>query len=189
MAKKIGAIASLSVIGVLIILTIIFACVKFDYGIKCNAPDQIFVVQSSAGGRRLIEDNEEIETIKKYISNASNEKYITALFNGRLNQKAEIVNDTKTLDKPSAYYIVYSYNQPQTLKYGKKDYKDSNGNTFKYRELVFDVVKTEGETTVKVYIKPFYNDDGTEYNDTKYTKYYELQADLSGLYNYLADKY
>lgn len=182
MAKKIGAIVSLSIIGVLIVLTVIFANVKINYSIKCNTPDKIYV-QTGSVANTLVQNENDINEVKKYINNASKEVFISAMFNGRLNQKAKIVSVSetgKTMPSPEGYFVIYQYATPQVLKDGKKDYKDSQGNKYYYRELVFDVTKTEGETTVKVYVKP-------STDDNKYTKYYELKADFSDFYNYLVD--
>lgn len=191
MAKKIGAITSLSIIGILIVLTIILANVNFNYNIKCANPYRIYV-QKSSSSRVVVEDETIQNSIKNYINNASQEAYISALFNGRLNQKAEIVSDNTTgkdIPSTSNYYVTYVYNKPQTLQDGKKDYKDSNGNRYYYRELVFSVSATDGEATVKVYVIPYYNSDDQVSVDNKYTKYYELKADFDGLYNYLVENY
>lgn len=191
MAKKIGAIVSLSIIGVLIVLTVIFANVKINYSIKCNTPDKIYVQTGSTSAVKVNDD--EFDQIKKFIDNASKEVSISAMFNGRLNQKANIVSVSetgKTMPTAESFYVTYLYSTPQVLKDGKKDYKDSQGNKYYYRELVFDVTKTEGETTVKVYVKPYYKANSDEVaTENKYTKYYELKADFSGLYNYLADNF
>ena len=190
MAKKVGAIVSLSIIGVLIVLTVILANVKYDYSIKCNTPDRIYVQTTTSS--RVVVDEETGNTIKGYIQNASYEACISALFNGRLNQKANIVSESSngtTMPTAEAYFVTYVYDNPQVLKDGKKDYKDSEGNKYYYRELVFSVNKTEGEATVKVYVKPYYTTSGEVSTENKYTKYYELKADFDGLYNYLSNKF
>lgn len=194
MAKKVGAIVSLSIIGVLIVLTIIFANVKYDYSIKCNAPDFILVESSSTSAAVVDKDGSyngiKSTEIEKLINNASKEVFISAMFNGNLGKKANIVTEStvgKSLPTAEGYYVTYRYTKPQILKDGKKDYKDDQG-TYKYRELVFSVTKTDGEATVKVYVKPYYDADGEISYENKYTKYYELSADFTELYNYLADK-
>lgn len=187
MGKKIGAITSLSIIGVLILATIIMACVSCDYRVRCNAPDRVYVQKEST--QRVVVDDEMSKTIQDYINNASKQKAISALFNGRLGEKAEIVNETKTLGKPDAFFVTYVYDQPQILQYGNKDYKDSEGNTFKFRELVFEVKSMDAESQVKVYVKPYYDADGEIASGNQYTKYYELQANFGELYNYLTEKF
>lgn len=187
MAKKVSAIVSLSIIGVLIVLTIILANVRYDYSIKCNNPNRILVEKASTA--RKVVDEDEYNQIKKYIDNASKEICISALFNGRLNQKAEIVSESatgKSLPTAEGFYVTYAYDAPQALKYGNKDYKDSDGNKYYYRELVFSVTQTDGEATIKVYVKPYYTTSGEVSTENKYTKYYELKADFGDLYNYLS---
>lgn len=187
MAKKVGAIVSLSIIGVLIVLTIIFANVKYDYSIKCNAPDSIYV-QTSSSSRRVA-DEAEYAKIKGFIDDASKEVFISAMFNGNLGKKANVVSEStvgKSLPKVDGYYVTYKYENPQILQDGKKDYKDTQG-IYKFRELVFSVNKSDGEATVKVYVIPYYDADGEVSVDNKYTKYYELSADFNDLYTYLTE--
>lgn len=186
MAKKVSAIVSLSIIGVLIVLTIILANVKYDYSIKCNTPDRIYV-QTSSSSRKVVE-GDEFKKIKGYIDNASKEVCISAMFNGRLNQKANIVSESEsgiTMPTAEGFYVTYAYDSAQVLKDGKKDYKNSEGNKYYYRELVFSVTETKGETTVRVYVKPYYTSSGEVSTENKYTKYYELKADFGDLYSYL----
>ena len=182
MAKKIGAILSLSIIGVLIITTIIMANININYGVNCVKPTSVQVVYKNT---------EKIETtdadkIIELISNASKENSLTALFNGTLNKKAEIkaVSSVgKTVPSNSGYYVRYRYNNPQSLKVGNKDYKDTEGNTVLYDDLLFTVKATEDITLVNVYVI----EDNQKSNT--YTYYYEVEANFAELYELLNSKY
>ena len=56
MAKKIGAIVSLSLIGVLIIATIILANVKINYSINCENPTAVWVSYSNKAYNKVTDE-------------------------------------------------------------------------------------------------------------------------------------
>lgn len=181
MAKKIGAIVSLSIIGILILATIIMANVNVDYSIRCATPKTIYISYGANAERDAQDCTDEIVD---FISNASKEKSLTALFNGNLGKKANIVavsNVGKNLPENSGFYVRYRYEDKQKLKYGKEDYKDSNGEVVLYQDLVFEVKDIDGTGKINVYVIP----DST--NSRVYTHYYELEADFGGLYDYLVE--
>jgi len=182
MAKKIGAIASLSIIGILIIATIIMANIRVDYSINCSTPDKVWVVHNSGYDQPT---TEQANKIVELISNASKENYLSALFNGNLGKTASIasVTGTKTVPSTSNFYVEYVYNNPQTLMVGKDKYEDNKGNSYVYERLIFTVNSTEGESKVNVYV--IADSDAP----TTYTHYYELEADFNDLYNYLQQNF
>ena len=180
MAKKIGAIISLSLIGILIRATIILANVKIDYSVNCADPSSIWVSYSNKPYNKV--SDEQANKIVGIINNSSKENTLSALFNGNLNKKAEIkgVSGNKTPASNTGFYVEYSYETPQKLMDGKKEYKDSNNNTVLYQKLVFTVnnVNESKETTVYVY-----NTLSSEY----YSYYYTVDANFYDLYNYLVE--
>ena len=184
MAKKIGAIVSLSIIGILILATIIMANVNVDYSINCSNPANVYFCYGSSLERDTKENS---ATIVNYINNASKEKSLTALFNGNLNKKAKVVAASsvgKTLSYNSdTFYVRYHFENPQKLMEGKKEYKDVSGNAVYYEELIFTVANLEGSNVVNVYVIP----DATQAKT--YTYYYELEADFSELYTFLNEQY
>lgn len=182
MAKKIGAIVSLSIIGILILATIIMANVNVNYSIRCETPTTVYV-SYGANTERDAQANK--DAIVDYINNASKEKSLTALFNGNLGKKANVVAASsvgKTISTTSSsFYVRYRYNNAQKLMDGKKEYKDSNGNAVYFDDLVFTVSDVDGSAVVNVYVIP----DST--NANVYTHYYELEADFTELYDYLVN--
>ncbi len=178
MAKKIGAIVSLSIIGILILATIIMASINVNYSVKCATPTHVYVNYNSNDPlkERAVSD---ADTIVNYISNASKEKALTALFNGTLNKKAKLIaasSNGKTLPSNGGFYVRYRYVNAQKVQ-------DNNGNDVYYDDLVFTVQEAEGTNLVKVYVIP----DSAK--ASTYTYYYELEADFENLYNYLVDNY
>lgn len=187
MSKKITAIVSLVIIGLLIVVTIVMANVNVDYSIKCEKPDAIYV--QHAGGAIIKAEQDDYNKIVEYIGSASKENSLTALFTGKMNKKAEITtvstNTPTAIPSTSDYYVSYVYNNPQTLMNGNKKYKDGDGEVHYYKELVFTVSKMENQDEVRVYVKPYYNTNGTEYTGDSYYKFYTLTANFGDLFNYL----
>ena len=188
MQKRIWAIVSLSIIGILIIATIIMANVDVNYKINCANPDIMWVQHAS--GNQVRVEGDEYDEILKYINNASKESSLTALFGGRINDAATVTSNGSTatsIPSTTNYYVIFEYNNPQKLMVGNDSYKDGDGNEYYYRELVFTVNPSEESGQVRVYIKPFYNSNGDAEIIETYTRYYTVTADFSGLYNYLQD--
>ncbi|HJD05771.1 MAG TPA: hypothetical protein IAB72_02680 [Candidatus Onthoplasma faecipullorum] len=188
MQKRIWAIVSLSIIGILIIATIIMANVDVNYKINCANPDIMWVQHAS--GNQVRVEGDEYDEILNYINNASKESSLTALFGGRINDTATVTSNGSTatsIPSTTNYYVIFEYNNPQKLMVGNDSYKDGDGNEYYYRELVFTVNPSEESGQVRVYIKPFYNSNGDAEIIETYTRYYTVTADFSGLYNYLQD--
>ena len=189
MAKRITAIVSLSIIGILIIATIIMANVDVNHKINCNNPDSIYVQYSSNGIREV--DDEIYDGILERINNASKESSLTALFSGTLSEKPAIVTNSTTsattVPSTSDFYVSFVYNNPQKLMEGNNEYKDADGNSVYYKELIFSVNSTDDMQEVRVYIIPYYNADGDFNTNNSYYRYYLLNANFADLFNYLVD--
>lgn len=183
MAKKIGAIVSLSIIGILILATIIMANVNVNYSINCATPTTVWVKQ----GNSEIEAKGKASNIIEYISEASKEKSLTALFNGTLGKKAEVKEvvgtSGKTIPSSASYYVRYRYNQPQKLMVGKNAYKNSNNSEVYYEDLVFEINNVEGTEIFNVYVVL----DAT--NSNTYAYWYELEANFGELFKYLEQNF
>lgn len=178
MAKKIGACVSLGIIAILIIATIIMANINLSYSVQCATPSDIYVSLGSETSQPA--SAEEKTAIMNYINSASQEKMLTALFNGNLNKHATLTSKKGTLSTESSkYYVRYTYNESQTLKVNGKDYMNEDKDTVKYDDLIFVIEDVEDATVVKVYVIP---DDS---NNMRYTYYYTVDANLSDLYSYL----
>ena len=180
MAKKIGAIASLSIIGILIIATIIMANIQINFSVNCPTPNNVWVIYNNGHQEASSTQSEEIY---KLINNASKENCLSALFNGTLNKKAEIkaVSGTKTVPSNSNFYVEFYYSKAQDLMLGDEKYEDKDGNTYTYERLVFTVSNAQQTSLITVYVIPKSSEP------TTYTHYYELEADFSDLYNYLVE--
>ena len=184
MAKKIGAVVSLTIIGILIVATIIMANININYSVPCATPNDIYVQMGSNTAERVADANVKKEIIN-YISTASQENALTALFNGNMNNYAKVVSGKKgTIStNSSSFYVRYTYIKEQTLKEGDNKFVDEKGKSYTYEDLVFEISNIEGESQVKVYV---ISDDS---NDRSYTHYYLVDADFGDLYSYLDNKF
>ena len=181
MAKKIGAIVSMAIIGVLIIATIVMANINVNYSVNCTTPTSVWVQYGANGERSAQGDSDRIIEL---INNASNEKALTALFNGTLGKTAKVVAASsvgKTIPSNSGFNIRFRYENPQKLMEGKKEYKDSNGAVVYYEDLVFTVNDVDGISVFNVYVIP------DSQKATTYTHYYEVEANFSALYDFLTE--
>ncbi len=159
------------------------ANVSVNYSIQCAKPDHVYV---SYGASAQTDAQGHADEIVKFISNASKEKSLTALFNGNLNKHATLHAKGASATIPSNssnFYVRYYYDNPQKLKEDKKVYKDSNDNEVEFKELVFEVKEAEGSNFVNVYVVQ----DSMSANT--YTYYYELDADFEELFDYLNDNF
>ena len=192
MAKKIIAIVSLVLIGLLISATLVMANVKVNYGINCSKPNIIRVLKPSSADADSVSETQKAE-IEKFINGASKESSLTALFNGTLFEHAQVETDVSTptaiTTKSNCYYVQYVYTQPQILKEGNKNYKENN-QTYLYKELWFEVSNLEGVNSYNVYIVPYLDNNGEENQNSKISaKHYVLNANLLSLYNYLVENF
>lgn len=188
MAKKITAIVSLSIIGILMLFTIIMANIKVNHSINCAEPAEVWMYSSSpssnSSGQKASE--EQAEAIKDYIATASEERSLTALFNGTLFAKAELNkrNSSTSIPSPSnggfTYYVCYKYSTAQTLMDGNNAFTDEDGERYYYKELYFGVSNVDGVSEFTVYVNPWSS------NSTyTYLYFYTLTADFGDLYEYV----
>ena len=180
MAKKIGAILSLVIIGIVIVAAIVMVNIDMDYSVKCIKPDKVWVQTSD--NQYLANDGQK-DKIVAFISEASKQNSLTALFNGELGKKAELVTSKATISNPTNFYVRYKYTTKQELIVDGKKYKDADGKTETYEELVFVVNNVEGETQTKVYVIP----ESDQINTTSY--YFNLDANFEDLFDYLIEEF
>jgi len=171
MAKKVGAIVSLSIIAILIITTIILANLKVDYSVECNKPDSIWVNGSVA-------NETEMNEIVNYINDASKTTRLSALFNGEWNKEVSLMTENGTIYyNDDNYYVRYHYTTQQELKVNNET-KNAT-----YAELVFTVSKIDEKAEYKVYVIP----DATK--SSTYSHYYTIEEDFGTLYKYLENNF
>lgn len=181
MAKKIGAVVSLTIIAILIIVTIVMANTNINYGVVCAQPDHVSVEYQNNASRGVVDDKDKVVEM---IANASKESNLQALFNGDLGKKAELTQKAGKLpSNNSTFYVRYRFDNAQIVKDGNSVFKDKDDKTYTYDELVFEIASSEGEQECKVYVIA-----SSEANKT-YSFYYTIDADFASTFEYLEDYY
>ena len=181
MEKKIGAIISLIIIGIVIVAAIVMVNIKIDYSVECVKPDRIWVQTSSDIKSTTTEQQNKIVEM---INNASKQNALTAMFNGELSKSAELVTLKTTVSNPTNFYVKYIYNTKQDLIVDGKEFKNAEGQTETYEELIFVVDNVEGETQCKVYVIPESNS-----STTTSSYYFNLDANFEELFKYLSENF
>ncbi len=181
MKKNIGAIISLSVIGALIIATIIMALVPHNFMMNVARPDAI-VVYNNGNATTYYYSNAsekaEFDEIYSRLVKGYKTSAINALFKGKLGKKSTIVDKNSSVSLTSGVKIVFDYNTTQILKDGKSNYK---GN-IEYTQLVFEISDTDDLVNQKAYVINT-TSSGTTY--LSYRQYYETPANFAELYDYI----
>lgn len=202
-AKKIIAIISLSLVGILILATLILSAIDVEQKITFNNPDFIHVyygnVNYSKKTPSSIEKNgDTYNKILNFINGSSKEKALSALFNGTLFGHPDVVVDSAsslttipTTNSSESFFVYLGYDSVQTLKNGNENYK-IDGKDYYYRGLCFEVTSSEGKIEVNAYVVPFYTISGAEYSypatsNLQYQVRYVYSTEFSGLYNYLKE--
>lgn len=180
MAKKIGAIVSLIIIGIVIFAAIVMANIDVKYNVECVKPDKIWVQTSND---QHFASEAQINKIVDFINNASKHNALVALFDGELGKKAELVSSKATLANPKNFYVRYFYNTEQELMVNGDVYKDADDNNVMFKELIFTVADLEGETKVRVYVLTP-NDENNQYS-----YYYNIDANFEDLFDYLTEQF
>ncbi len=180
MAKKIGAIVSLVIIGIVIVAAIVMANININYSVKCVKPDVVWV---QTADDQYLATSKQKDKIVELISEASKQNSLTALFDGELGKKAELITLKSTVPSATNFYVRYKYTTKQELIVDGKVYKDADGKTETYEELVFVVNDVDGEAETKVYVIP----ESDQINTTSY--YFNLYANFEELFSYLNENF
>ena len=171
MAKKIGAVASLLLVGLLVVATIIMANIKVDNNIDYKNPDEVWVTYNS-NTQSQITNQKHVNEIVKLLDKATQDNFLNAMFEGTLKEKAELKHykNSSGTDVPrnKDFYVIFNYDNQQKV--------ESKGVSYYYTQLVFTVKDTDGEVKTNVYLT-----EGT----MVYARYYELNVDYSEVYNFL----
>ena len=149
MAKKIGAIVSLIGIGIVIFMAIMMASIDVKYSIECVKPDRIYVETSN---NEYFASQEQIDKIVELVNEASKQNALTALFDGELGKKAELVSSKAILGNPTNFFVKYCYNTKQDLMVDGKAFKNADGKVVTFNELIFTVTDVVGKLIVSLKI-------------------------------------
>lgn len=189
--KKVLSIIALCLIGILAGTIIVLSCVNKDFNLNLNNPDFVEVWIDSTTSRKTFEKDDayaENKEIYNQIMNLYNEsfkqKLMSSLFNGTIGEKAVVknwgYNKSTTSITSSGTWLVFGYNDAQTIKVNGKDYTDNTSNTKNYKKLFIQVKDSENMTTFDIYVQK--EDSSNSYY------YYTARAKQASLFEYLNEK-
>lgn len=178
-AKKVGTIITVSIIGALILATIIMTFVPYSFKMNIATPDRITVYdysgnKSASGTFSLTEKKDIYDELISRFDTAFEQSVLNAMFNGDLGKKAELkTRSTQAVSVKTGNYLKFGYDNAQKYKL--------NGIEYSYTQIIIDISYTEGEfKTIKAYIV-----DSTNMYDNYSKHYYEVEANFTELANYI----
>lgn len=193
--KKVLSIVALCLIGILAGTIIVFSCVNRDYNIKLEAPDFIQVqIDSSSNTEIYSKDDVDADRKARYekvmdlYNNSFKQKIMSGIFQGVLSTKAEIKREYKSISSilSSGTFVVFNYNDYQTLKLNGKNYEYKSGTVteknIQYKKIIVEVKDTNAISDIKIYVESKDNSDYSNYH-------YIVKAKQSDLYKYLQENF
>lgn len=180
--KKVFTIVSLSIIGALILATIIMACIPVGSNPKFGDPYAITVYSnkyesgiSKKDYDKQGETSAEYTNLLKKLKQAPSQKALVALFNGTISQNVK-VNKLDATTTPSK-----SNNETTTakfeLKYGEEQtVKFDSATSVTYNSMLYEITQDAGRVQTTVYLL---NTSGR----AGYTLTY--YGNFDGLFNYI----
>ncbi len=183
--KKVLPIISLSIIGVLIITTIVMFFTPISHSFKIEKPEDIRLYDNSSfyDPDYTVSDNvtnkEYYDEVRNKLTNAFKDTALEALFNGRLGKNAELVQRSSTLNLSEGVYVVYSYGE------NTKTVKDGDTRV-SYKYIAFELSDVDDYVTVRAYL--IENDDDIDEDGViTYSYYFNMIGNTSNLYNYVVN--
>jgi hypothetical protein len=183
MNKKIIPIISLVLIALLAIATIVLAVVPKSYSPVIETPTWITVNYSGTNKALNATDNKDsFNKIVDLIKGSFSETSLNSLFNGRINDKADVVYKESlsyTLSSSTNYVRLDFYKDIDATVDGKVYYNGSNKAT--YQSMIIEVSSSTGLNTVNIYLLD---------KDSKSLKYYYTTiANYDSLTSYLSSNF
>ena len=149
--KKVITIISLSVVGLLILATIIAACITVTGTIDFGTPSQMVIYWDD-----LNEFNKDAQAqdVIKSIKEGTEQKYLTALFEGTLDN---ISVETKSEDENKSYIARDNAQEDRVLfelKYDVDQTIKVEGKEYTFRSLVVEITENDNVSKLVVYVIP-----------------------------------
>lgn len=149
--KKVITIVSLSLVGILILTTIILSCITVGAKIDYGTPSQLVIynedLKSAMGVNKVNKDDKAGEVIEA-LQEATKQKYLPALFNKTLdnitvetNERKSYVSRTNSSDSKVVFELKYLEEQKITV----------DGTEVSFYSLVFEIEESQERNTIKIY--------------------------------------
>lgn len=188
--KKVLSIIALCLIGILAGTIIVFSCINKDFNLNLSNPDFIEIYVGTTDASQSYDKNGDSEHKAVYdkvlslYNQSYKQKLMSSLFNGTLSEKTTISREYKynlSSMTSSGTWIVFNYEEEQTLKLNGKEYKDDYTTNKTYNKVYIEVKDSDTMTTFTIYVK---NKDA----DSSYYRY-SVRARQADLYKYLNENF
>ena len=189
--KKTLTIVALSLIGLIIIATIVLGFVNTNFAqINIDNATSVTVYKDGKDSKFYKNDDKvgsDTATQYKEIADLYNKEskvsILTALFTGAYSTKANIVNEYTTISNKtsSGYWLIFEFDEEQTLKLNGKEYVDSTSTSsdpVTFTKVVLQVTNTQGMQLVTAYICESSSSEQADYTMSIY-------ANQTALYEYI----
>lgn len=192
--KKIILTITSSLIGVLLIATIILACTHYTaYGIVNDKVQLMEVYKTGyidvAKTYENAEGKDEVKTVLSKLEASRKENNLSTLFQGAKGFQPKVENKEVKVkeiveNNDGAYFVHFVYSNAQVLVFNGKDYVDKNTTTketVKYTELWIEVKNSSSFTSYTIYLV----DQGLD--SSRATSRYQVKcvAQQADLYAYI----
>lgn len=185
--KKALTIVALSLVGILVITTIVLGFVTTSFE-QVTISDAISVTVHKGTSTQIYYKDTDSDDYNKFVemyNKQSKQSILKSLFTGAFSEKAEVINETTSMSSKltSGYWLIYNFDNEQILKIDGKEYVDKTQTTttqVTYKKLAIYIVDTEDMDLVTMYI--FDSKSSTTASHT-----IKVYADLSETYNYIND--
>ena len=175
--KKVLTIVSLSIVGALLLATIILACIPVGSLPKFADPIGVTIYSNELGVKKVDEDDK-ASNITSKMQSAVKQRCLSAIFNGTLKNMS-----IKTME--STIYVPRSNSETTKAKfeykYAGKQTMAVNGVKFEYSSLLFEVNENDARDTMKIYV---IKDDKTG-DSVVYSHLISVDGNYSELFVYI----
>ncbi|MFA6860357.1 MAG: hypothetical protein WCR30_03115 [Clostridia bacterium] len=181
--KKIALIASFSLIGILIVLTIVAGFVKKSFLPEFAEANSIsYCFDNGASVQSVNPDETEYTELYSAFKGAFQKSFLTAMFDGSNKTGIEGEDIQSTTVSQTGTYIRLNYVEDQTLTINGEIYKhQSSGVIVKYDKVWLTVTNSSTYSTVKMYL--------TLDASTRSTCYVTTIAKTDDLYSIIQELY
>lgn len=188
MRQKIGLIALLSFVGVLVVTTVVLGVVKKDYMPEfTNCAIEITVTDESsqhyyAGVNAAYSDSqkEALKQMNELFKNSYKQSVLASMLNGNLNNEVEI-EYSATMPTQSGYRLMFEVEESVLMQNGSAYHLNEDSEDVVYTQIYFDVEEGAGFNPFNTYVK-------VQIDESR-VAYYKLTtlANTQTLYDYVAE--
>jgi len=186
-AKIISSIILIVVIGIATTITLL-SVNKISYAMYIDKPSRIVVCYNAETNNQVFSPgDDEYNKIYNLIMNSYKQPIIKAFVSGDLNKKVKIQHVEQSTIEFDGIKVNFVYDTPRAVYY-KKDIYTSNGESYWYQNLVFNISNANKFSYNWIAIIP--PETSSHYIDNcTYDLQYLAYSNFSNCYNYLNKKF